>query len=277
MSGSELFVPSFAAFLSYFVGFCVRYFVLAGACWWLFQVAFRRRWLPYRIQSMFPAAGSIGFEIRWSMVNTLCSGMSTVFTYHLIHTGRARMYFDAAEYGWAYFGLSVPLFVLGYDTWTYWQHRLLHTPWLFRHVHSLHHRITNPTAFAGFAHHPVETFMGNAFFVLFVAFVPIHPVAFGLAGMYLFLGAFVGHLGYELYPRGFTRHPVGGWFVTSTHHNMHHTLVGCNYSDWFTFWDYAMGSIHPTYHDTFEAVKLRVAAARARPQGLPGSRQRAVA
>ena len=75
--------------------------------------------------------------------------------------------------------ISVVLGVAGYDAWFYWQHRLLHTPWLFRRAHAIHHRVANPTPFATFAHHPIETFMGNAYFILFVA---AHPRASNGAG-----------------------------------------------------------------------------------------------
>jgi len=88
-------------------------------------------------------------------------------------------------------------------------------------------------------------------------FVPIHPVALGLAGLYMFIIGINAHAGYEFYPRGFTRHWLLGWINTSTHHNMHHRYVGCNYGNWFNFWDSLMGTNHPAYHDTFDAVPRR--------------------
>jgi lathosterol oxidase len=256
------FEPSLHAYVSYFVGFCIRYFAVGAALYWFFHVAFREKWLPYRIR----------YEIAWSMLNTACTGVATLFVYGLIHDGRTAMYFAVAEHGWAYFALSVLLCIAGYDTWIYWQHRWLHTPWLFRHVHSIHHRLANPTAFAAFAQHPIETFMGDLYFILFIVCVPIHPMAVAVAGVYMFGIGIIGHAGYEFYPRGFTRHWLLGWHNTSTHHNMHHRYVRCNYGNWFNYWDRLMGTNHPAYHDTFDAIKARVQASRTGAPALAARR-----
>jgi sterol desaturase/sphingolipid hydroxylase (fatty acid hydroxylase superfamily) len=198
----------------------------------------------------------VAHEIRWSMLNMTCTGLTTLVLYALIRDGHTRMYFDI-DGAWAYLGFSSLLCFVGYDTWFYWQHRLLHVPWLFRHVHVIHHRSANPTAFASFAHHPIETLLGNAYFILFVVCVPIHPLALAATGAALFAVNMVTHMGYELYPAGFTRHAVLGWYNTSTHHNMHHRHVGCNYSICFNYWDRLLGTNHPAYDDTFDAIKAR--------------------
>lgn len=194
------------------------------------------------------------------MSNTLCSGVSMLLLYQLVRDGRTGMYFEIAEHGWVYVALSIGVGIAGYDAWFYWQHRLLHTPWLFRHVHLVHHRATNPTAFSAFAHHPIETFMGNAYFVLLLLVVPMHPLAVAGVGLYIFASAIVLHMGYEFSPRGFTRHRILRWWNTSTHHNMHHRYGRCNFSILFNFWDHLVGTNHDRYHDVFDAITSRVGA-----------------
>ena len=54
----------------------------------------------------------------------------------------------------------------------------------------------------------------------------------------------LGHLGFELYPKGFTTHWLGKWNNTSTHHNMHHKYYNCNYGLYFNIWDRIMGTNH---------------------------------
>ena len=253
MNVSGLFEPTLGAYALYLLNFCVRYFVVAGILGWVL----REKWLAYRIQESFPSLREVGYEIRWSMLNAALTGLSTILLYWLIREGGTKMYFAVAERGWLYFCASAALVFVGYDMWFYWYHRLLHTPWLFRHVHAVHHRAVNPTAFAAYALHPIETVVGNSYFVLLVLLVPIHPLAFGGAGLCISMFAFLVHSGYEFFPRGFTQCRLFWWLSTSTHHNMHHRHDKGNYGSLFNYWDYLMGTNHPAYHDTFEAIKAR--------------------
>jgi len=255
----QMLEPTVHMAVGKFLEFCVRYFVLAGGLYCGLEIVYRQRFVRYRIQDSFPPLGQIAYEIRWSLSNAACSALSALLTYRLVHAGHASMYFGLADHGWAYLACSAALCVVGYDAWLYWEHRYLHTPWMFRHVHAVHHRVGNPSVFASFAHHPIETFMGNAYFVLFVVFVPVHPVALGAAGLYMFLTAIVGHLGYEFYPRGFTRHPLLGLLNTATYHNIHHRDLRCNYGAWLIYWDRIMGTERAGYHEAFETIKARVA------------------
>ncbi|HYC53970.1 MAG TPA: sterol desaturase family protein [Candidatus Binatia bacterium] len=254
---SESLQPGLAAYLQYIGGFLLRYGLLAGGATVLLHVVLRRAAMPYRIQMAFPSAADLRREIGWSFSNSLCTGLSTMLTLWLIASGRTSMYLDVAEYGWAWLAASALLGVLGYDTWFYWQHRLLHTRWMYERFHAVHHRSTNPTPLAGFAHHPVETFLGNAFFVLLVVAVPMHPLALGAVGLVYFGLGIVSHLGYELYPAGFARHPVLQWINTATHHNMHHTHAACNYGLLLQWWDRLLATNHPSYLQTYDLVTAR--------------------
>jgi sterol desaturase/sphingolipid hydroxylase (fatty acid hydroxylase superfamily) len=66
-----------------------------------------------------------------------------------------------------------------------------------------------------------------------------------------------GHLGYEIYPKWFSRHPLGKWINTSVNHNQHHQYFKGNYGLYFLFWDRLMGTIRKDYEDQFEAVGSR--------------------
>jgi len=246
-------------FATKFGEFCVRYFLIAGGAYCFLEVVFRKRFVRRRIQHASPPLAQIGYEIGWSMSNTVCSALATLLTYRLTQAGRTSLYFGLADHGWAWVPLSIVLCILGYDTWLYWEHRWLHTRWMFRHVHSVHHKVGNPSAFASFAHHPIETFLGNLYFVLFVVFVPIHPVALGVAGALMFLYGIVGHLGYEFYPRGFARHPILGFLNTATYHNIHHRDLRANYAAYLIYWDRLMGTDHPRYHAVFDEIQDRLA------------------
>lgn len=270
--------PSVGAYVGYYAGFCLRYFVVMGLVFWFFHRAYRQRYLLHRIQAAFPERPKIAHEIRWSLVSGAATGVTTMLLFHLIRGGHTSMYLDVGEHGWPYLLFTVIFGIVAYDTYNYWQHRLLHTPWLFHHVHAVHHRVENPTVFAAFARHPAEALMEHGlFFFTFVVLVPVHPLAMAaIVGFFLTVGI-IGHLGYELYPDGFTRHRLWGWFNTATHHNMHHSSSsGCNYGTWFNYWDRLMGTNHPEYHATFDAVATRragLAPVRTTPDGARGLRK----
>lgn len=42
---------------------------------------------------------------------------------------------------------------LFHDTWFYFTHRLLHSRWMMKNVHYMHHQSTNPSAFTGYSFH----------------------------------------------------------------------------------------------------------------------------
>ena len=134
----------------YCLASCVRYFVVAGLIYGCFNVWFHARWAALRIQDAPPGEGQIAHEIRWSLSTIACGGLAGLVVYDLVQHGWTRMYFDLARHGWPYFALTVVLGIVAYDAWFYWKHRLLHTSWLFRRAHHVHHRVTNPTPFANF-------------------------------------------------------------------------------------------------------------------------------
>ena len=62
----------------------------------------------------------------------------------------------------------------------------------------------------------------------------------------------MGHLGFELFPKGFTQHRLTWWLNTSTHHNLHHQRAGYNFGLYFNYWDKIMGTNHPDYQEIFD-------------------------
>jgi len=66
-----------------------------------------------------------------------------------------------------------------------------------------------------------------------------------------------GHLGWELYPKGFSKHWIGKWVNTSVNHNMHHQYFKGNYGLYFLWWDRWIGTIRKDYDNKFDEVKGR--------------------
>ena len=66
-----------------------------------------------------------------------------------------------------------------------------------------------------------------------------------------------GHLGFEIYPKGFNKHWFGKWMNTSVSHNLHHQYFKGNYRLYFTIWDRLMGTMRADYDTSFENLKQR--------------------
>jgi sterol desaturase/sphingolipid hydroxylase (fatty acid hydroxylase superfamily) len=64
----------------------------------------------------------------------------------------------------------------------------------------------------------------------------------------------LGHLGYEVYPKGWVKFPLLKFKTASTHHNMHHQLFNGNYALYFTWWDKWMGTEFKDYETRHEQI-----------------------
>ncbi len=169
-----------------------------------------------------------------------------------------KFYFDVSDYtigwdaGWAYFVFSIILWTVGLDTYFYWTHRFMHLKRFYRVFHLEHHRSHNPTPFTAYSFAPSEAVLVYLYTAIFYFFIPMHVTAVLIAMVIQMVRNALAHCGYEVFPRGWTRHPILGIFTTVTHHDLHHEKGGYNFGFYFTFWDKVMGTEHPEYHQRFD-------------------------
>lgn len=232
----------------------LRYFIFAGILYFLFYIWKRTDWHHIKIQTKFPKPADISREIKYSLLTMLIFAFVGTGLFVLRKNGYTLMYLNISDYGVPYFIGSVVAMIFLHDTYFYWMHRFMHWKAIYPYVHKIHHLSTNPTPWAAFAFHPLEAVAEIAILPIAVFLIPLHPFAILSWVLYMTLLNVVGHLGYELFPRGFTKGTVTKWHNTSTHHNMHHKHVTCNYGLYFNFWDRVMGTNHAHYDEQFEAV-----------------------
>ncbi len=235
----------------------LRYALVAGGAWFLFYQMKRGKWWHRKIQLSAPRRAQILLEIRHSLATIFIFALIGGLLYFFHQQGWTRLYLNIEERGWPYLFFSALLLILLHDTYFYWMHRLVHRPRWFNWVHAVHHLSRNPTPWAALCFHPLEALLELAVVPVAVFVLPLHPLALGLFGVWALVWNVVGHLGFELFPSGFTRHPVFRWFNTSTHHNLHHRYGRCNYGLYFNFWDTLLQTNHPRYHEIFEGVTGR--------------------
>lgn len=232
----------------------LRYMVIAGGAFLVFYIIWKSKFSRKRIRNSFPSRKNVATEIIYSFLTFGVFSLMGVFISFLSKNGFTFIYHDIEQYGWLYFILSIFIMLLLHDTYFYWTHRLMHHPKIFRHVHLVHHLSVNPTPWASFSFHPFEAVIESGILLLIVFVMPAHPLAIFLFLLIMTLINVLGHLGYELYPKGFLKHPFGRLNNTSVHHNMHHQFFNCNYGLYFNWWDRLMGTNHPDYYSNFEKI-----------------------
>lgn len=237
-----------------------RYMILATLAfiiaYWLLRNTIRGRKIQLKFPKTIDYLREIGFSALTIFVMAFIPFLILGNPSLAKHT---KFYMDIHEYGMTWFVLAFPIMALIHDTYFYWMHRLIHHPAIFKWVHLVHHKSTNPSPFAAYAFHPLEAILEAGIFVVFVLTIPVNK--FHLIFFFLFQIVYnvYGHCGWELYPKGFNKHWFGKWINTSVNHNQHHQYFKGNYGLYFLFWDRMMGTIRPDYDEKFEEVKTRPA------------------
>ena len=231
----------------------LRYVFAAGAVSLLFVLT--RRWTAAtRIQSRRASLSDVVREIRHSMMTVVIFGLTGALILTLRQANLSTI--DLLPPNLLAGAAQAVLLIVSHDAYFYWMHRALHSRRLFKLVHAVHHKSRTPTPWASYSFSALEAVAQAAILPLFLLLVPLSvPVIFFFL-TYQMVGNAFGHCGHELMPSGFTRHWATKWFTTSTHHNLHHSDVRCNYGLYFTWWDRLMGTEHPQYHERFEGVAL---------------------
>ncbi len=234
-----------------FVAFFSIFLLFAGTAWLVFCVAGAERFAHRRIQS-FQREARPWRELYWSTVSIAIISSLLAVVVQLSHLGYTQMYFELSAQDWWYLPLSVGVMVVVHDTYYYWAHRIMHRDGVFQLVHRLHHTFDNPTPFASYAFHPLEAIVEVAWFLPLALLLPLHPLAVAAYIVVLTALNVVSHLGYEFYPARVAR-----YFITSTHHNLHHGRSRGHFMLYFNFWDRLMGTNEPDYLEEIEAINAR--------------------
>lgn len=235
-----------------------KYFLIAGIAFLIFYVLRRKKITYKKIQQRFPKKKDYWREIFFSFLSIIIFSFPPLI---MLFSDKIRphttFYRDIAEFGWFYAIAAFPIMLIMHDTYFYWTHRLMHHPALFKLFHLVHHRSTNPSPWAAYAFHPFEAILESLIFVIFLFTIPVHSVHLKFFFIFSLVYNVYGHLGFELYPKGFNKNLLGRWLNTSVSHNMHHHYFRGNYGLYFTVWDRMMGTLNKNYDTEFEKLMSR--------------------
>lgn len=235
-----------------------RYLIIAFIAFLFFYRIKKKAWAYRKIQARFPGAREYAREIFYSILTALIFALIGYVLFMTPVRTYTHLYTQLEEYSMTYFFGSVILMMVIHDTYFYWTHRLMHHPWVFPVFHKIHHLSTNPSPWAAFAFHPFEAIIEAGIIVVIAFIMPVHPLALALFLLIMMIYNVYGHLGYELYPKGFTKTCLGKWINTSVNHNQHHQYYKGNYGLYFLWWDRWMGTIRPDYDQKFDEVASRL-------------------
>lgn len=235
----------------------LRYLIPASIAFVVFYWFGRNRWKHLIIQGHLPEAKQMWSEFKYSMSTVLIFSLVGFGIFTSEHAGWTQIYHNVDDYSGWYFVFSIAVMILFHDFYFYWTHRLMHHKAIFRHVHLVHHQSTNPSPWAAYSFHPIEAVVQASVFPIMVFTVPAHPIALTVFLLYMIVRNVLGHVGFEIYPKGFIASKWLNWNTSTTHHSMHHKFFDCNYGLYFSWWDDLLRTTHAKYKETFEEIKAR--------------------
>jgi len=155
----------------------------------------------------------IAKEKRNSLLSTFIFGLSVLPVIALLRSGHIEVLDNTLV------NVLVGLMVLSIwnEVHFFLVHRLLHTPFLMRHIHKVHHQSVIPTVYSVFSFHWIEALLLSTVPLCIIPFVAFAPLAIVLYPVASILLNFAGHCNYR-FGSGKSKSSM----KFSTHHNEHH-------------------------------------------------------
>jgi len=233
-------------------------FVIAGGLHWFFYIRRgqgKHLKFDHRAQAKNNHLWNFSNQVHDNMFWSLGSGVGQLTLFQalimwMMANGYAPVITFAENPIWFVLGLIIlPIWSAFHF---YWVHRLLHVPFLYTHVHSLHHRNINIGPWSGISMHPVEHLLYFST-LLIHCMVPSHPIHLFFHVIYQGPGAAMTHTGYEdLLIKDKRRLALGTFY-----HQLHHRYYECNYGNQEMPWDRWFGTFHDGSKKGAEDTKAR--------------------
>jgi sterol desaturase/sphingolipid hydroxylase (fatty acid hydroxylase superfamily) len=147
-------------------------------------------------------------------------------------------------------------------------HRLIHTPLLYKWVHSVHHNSINPSPWSSLSMHPVEHLLYFST-ILYHLVIPSNPIIALYQLHYAGFGAVPGHVGFD-------KVEITDETAVDSHayiHYLHHKYFEVNYGDGLIPIDKWIGTFHDGSKEADELMKARYRAKKERANARKGGTQ----
>ena len=274
-------IPPVETMTSLRIGWIAWLYAVNAVAVFLFYGAFelhlyvlKRQQNRFKYNGKFPAdqkSNAFWFE-RQNLDNILRTFLSGVTIWTAVEVGMLWAYANGyapwlsfAENPWtlALVALVVPVI---HEFHFFCIHRLIHTPLLYKWVHSVHHNSVNPSPWSSLSMHPIEhlLYFGTAFYHLFL---PSNPIIMLYQLHYAGFGAIPGHVGFD-------KVEIGKEQLVDSHayaHYLHHKYFEVNYGDalipldkWFGTWHDGSPEGEAQMQQRYRRRKEKLAARKAR-------------
>jgi ferredoxin-NADP reductase/sterol desaturase/sphingolipid hydroxylase (fatty acid hydroxylase superfamily) len=170
--------------------------------------------------------------------------------------GLTKFYLEAGKFGLGYEVFTFIAMLLVSDTWFYWSHRTMHHPSIYKYVHALHHKSLDVNPFTSNSFHLIESLWLTVWILPLAMVMPISMTVLGIMQVVGTFNNLKSHLGYEFFPKFFSKAPFN-MLVTATNHSLHHTQYNGNYALFFRFWDVVCGTELNSTERTFQEIHER--------------------
>ncbi|KAJ0260075.1 Methylsterol monooxygenase 2-1 [Hirschfeldia incana] len=195
----------------------------------------------YKIQTKNNSPEAQGKCIAWLLFYHSCVNFPLMmFSYRVFKFMGMRSSFPLPS--WKVVSAQILFFFIIEDFVFYWGHRILHTKWLYKNVHSVHHEYATPFGLTSEYAHPAEIlFLGFATFIG-PALTGPHLITLWLWLVLRVIETVEAHCGYHFpwSPSNFL--PLyGGADFHDYHHRLLYTKSG-NYSSTFVYMDWIFGT-----------------------------------
>lgn len=265
MNDSTDLLDAFASIWPIIFGIDLTRYLIAASTLAIILAIFAGPLASRRIQSRRASGHDIRREISYSMSTVALFSLVGFLVYLGGQYGVMNIYGGELPSGLRLLAEFVTM-VLLHDAYFYWAHRTMHTRWLFRPVHRLHHKSRTPTPWAAYAFAPAEAILEAGILPLSTLILPLHELTVWLFVSHMIARNVIGHAGVELFPRWWLCVPILRWITTTTHHDLHHSHGGYNFGLYFTWWDRWMKTEHPEYASRFFAVTRASCPIKQRPK-----------
>lgn len=230
--------PGWVVFLAVSLAFAAIYFGSAGLTWWLTRSVLPARGIGRIIDRRPLREGQIADEVRRSLVSILVFAGYGVLT---VAADRAGVVAIRWQESLGAFTLDLLLLTVWNEVHFYACHRLLHTRWLYRHVHVAHHRSVVATPFSTYSFHWFEATLLSSVMILLLL---VYPLGIGTVVLFPLISLAlnsIGHMNYAILPERSVNMLLAG----CRRHALHHARNVGNFGFYLPWLDRVLGTRVP--------------------------------